>query len=197
MRAALFRSFPFAARARRGTPNRAIACLAFVRLPAFTFRFLSVPLQSSFMSELYKQLRADIIAAVKARDTDKALVLRTTDGAIQRAIIDQNVELDDKLVIAVLRKAVKDLESAKEQFARGGRDDLVSQNEREIAWLEGYLPAQMELEAIEGLIKTAIAETGAENIKDMGKVMGMLKKHPEASLIDFGAASKLIREKLG
>lgn len=149
------------------------------------------------MSELYAKLRADIITAVKARESDHALALRTLDGGIQRVAIDKNTEIDDDLVITIIRKAVKDLEGAKEQFAKGGREDLVAQNDTEIAWLGVYLPAQMDEALVAALVKSAVAESGASSMKEMGQVMGILKKHPEAGLIDFGLVSKLVRAELG
>lgn len=146
---------------------------------------------------LYAQLRSDIVIAVKARDADKALVLRTIDGAIQRVAIDQNIEITDELVVTTLRKAVKDLQGAIEQFSKGGRQDLVDKNTVEIALLEVYLPKQMDATALDALVSSAIVDSGATSMKEMGKVMGLLKSHPEAPLIDFGAASKIIRAKLG
>ncbi|MFP4540637.1 MAG: GatB/YqeY domain-containing protein [Opitutales bacterium] len=148
------------------------------------------------MSELYKTLRADIIRAVKARENEKALALRTIDGSIQRVAIDENKEITDESVIATVRKAVKDLENAKEQFAQGGRQDLVMKNEAEVAWLSRYLPAQMDAAALERLVEQAISDTGATTRRDMGKVMGVLKKNRDAATIDFGEASKLIQAKL-
>lgn len=148
------------------------------------------------MSELYTQLRADILASAKARESDKLTALRTLDGAIQRVAIDENREIDDALVLSSLRKAVKDLKGASEMFAKGGRQDLVDKNALEISWLEAYLPRQIDGAQLEGIVDAAIAETGAETKRDMGKVMGMLKKRSDAAQIDFGAASKLIQSRL-
>lgn len=148
------------------------------------------------MSSLYTQLRADIIASMKARDSEKATGLRTADAAIQRAAMDTNVEIDDALVVATLRKAVKNMTDANTEFTKAGRQDLVETNNKEIAWLEVYLPAQITGDKLAELVNGAIAETGAESKREMGKVMGVLKRHPDAGLIDFGAASKLIQSKL-
>ncbi len=148
------------------------------------------------MATIYEKLRADIITAMKARDAGKALILRTTDAAIQRAAMDASKPIDDALVITVLRKAVKNLTDAKAEFAKGGRADLVAANEAEIKLLEQYLPAGLEPAKLEALIAEAIAATGATSKKEMGKVIGALKQRPEAPLIDFGAVSKLIQAKL-
>ena len=133
---------------------------------------------------------------MKARESDKATGLRTADAAIQRASMDTNAEIDDAMVISTLRKAVKNMVDANAEFSKAGRADLVANNEREIGWLEGYLPAQITGERLEGLVAEAVAATGATTRKEMGKVMGVLKSHPDAGLIDFGAASKLIQAKL-
>lgn len=148
------------------------------------------------MSELYAQLRADIIAAMKARESDKATALRTMDGAIQRVAIDENRKIDDELVLATLRKAVKDLKGASEQFAQGGRQDLVAKNAAEIALLEKYLPQAIEGAALEAIVDDAIAQSGAATKRDMGKVMGVLKQRPDADRINFGEVSKLVQGKL-
>lgn len=148
------------------------------------------------MATIYDQLRADIIVAMKARDSVTATSLRTADAAIQRAAMDQNKPVDDALAVATLRKAVKNLADAKEEFAKGGRADLVAANDVEIALLEKYLPKGLDAAKLEALVAAAIAETGAQNKKEMGKVIGALKKHPEAGLIDFGVVSKLVQAKL-
>jgi uncharacterized protein len=148
------------------------------------------------MSSIYEKLRADIIVAMKARDAMATTALRTADAGIKRAAMDANKEIDDALVIATLRKAVKNLADAKTEFAQGGRADLVAANEAEIRLLEKYLPAGLEPARIEALITEAIQETGALTKKDMGKVIAALKKRPEAGLIDFGAVSKSVQAKL-
>ncbi len=148
------------------------------------------------MPTLYENLRADIVAAMKARDNATVTVLRTADAAIKRAEMDQNKPIDDALVIATLRKAVKNLTDAKAEFEKGGRADLVAANEAEIRILEKYLPQGLDAARLEALIAGAIKETGAQSKKEMGRVIGALKKHPEAALIDFSAASRLISAKL-
>ena len=148
------------------------------------------------MPTIYEKLRADIVTAVKARDTGTATILRTSDAAIQRAAMDQNKPIDDAMVLTTLRKAVKNLTDAKEEFAKGGRADLVAANEAEIRLIQQYLPAGLDAARLEALVAEAIASTGAVSKKEMGKVIGALKQRPEAGLIDFGAVSKLIQAKL-
>ena len=148
------------------------------------------------MASIYETLRADIITAMKARDSVTTTALRTADAAIKRAAMDTNKEIDDTLTIATLRKAVKNLIDARTEFEKGNRPDLVAANTTEIAVLEKYLPKGLDAATLDGLIAAAIASTGAQSKKEMGKVIGALKQHPQASLIDFGAVSKLVQAKL-
>lgn len=148
------------------------------------------------MSSTYETLRADIITSMKARDSATTLALRTADAAIKRAAMDANKEIDEALVTTTMRKAVKNLTDAKAEFEKGGRADLVAANEAEIRILEKYLPKGLEPAQLEALINEAIASTGAQSKKEMGKVIGALKQRPEAGLIDFGAVSKLVQAKL-
>ncbi len=148
------------------------------------------------MSPVYESLRADIVTAMKARDAATTTALRTADAAVKRAAMDGNKEIDDALVVATLRKAVKNLADARLEFEKGGRADLVAANDAEIRVLGKYLPKGIDGARLEALIDAAIAETGAQSKKEMGKVIGALKKHPDAGLIDFGAASKLVQARL-
>ena len=148
------------------------------------------------MPSTYESLRADIITAMKARDTATATALRTMDAAIQRAAMDASKPIDEALVLATFRKAVKNLTDARTEFEKGGRADLVTANTTEIAILAKYLPAGLDAAKLEALVTEVIAATGATTKKDMGKVIGALKQRPEAGLIDFGAVSKLVQSKL-
>ena len=148
------------------------------------------------MPSTYETLRADIIIAMKARDTATATALRTMDAAIQRAAMDVSKPIEEALVIATFRKAVKNLTDARTEFEKGGRADLVAANTAEIAILAKYLPAGLDAAKLEALVVEVIAATGATTKKEMGKVIGALKQRPEAGLIDFGAASKLVQAKL-
>lgn len=150
----------------------------------------------SCMSTIYETIRADIVVAMKARNSAVTLSLRTADAAIQRASLDLTKPIDDALVVATLRKAVKNLADAKVEFEKGGRTDLSAANDIEIKLLEKYLPQGLDAAKLEALIIEVIAETGAQSKKEMGKVIGALKKRPEAALIDFGAASKIVQAKL-
>ncbi len=148
------------------------------------------------MPTIYETLRADIIVAMKAKDSARATMLRTADAAIQRSAMDQNKPIDDALATTTVRKAVKNLQDANLEFAKGGRTDLVETNRAEIAVLEKYLPAGLDAAKLDALVLSAITATGATSKKDMGKVIAALKQLPEAGIIDFGAVSKLVQARL-
>jgi hypothetical protein len=148
------------------------------------------------MASTYETLRADIIVSMKARDSATTTALRTADAAVKRAAMDANREIDEALTIATIRKAVKNLTDANLEFTKGGRADLVAANEVEIGILSKYLPKALDAAIVDGLITAAIASTGAQSKKEMGKVIAALKLHPDASLIDFGVVSKLVQAKL-
>jgi uncharacterized protein YqeY len=148
------------------------------------------------MSTLYSSLRADIITAVKARDSVTSTALRTADAGVQRASMDTGAEIDDALVLAIMRKAVKNMVDANKEFSKAGREDLVDTNKIEIAILEKYLPAQIAGDQLAAIVDEAVAQSGAESKREMGKVMGILKSRKDAELIDFGAVSRLLQTKL-
>src|SRR5688572_3134920 len=114
------------------------------------------------MPTIYETLRADIITAVKARDSALATILRTNDGAIQRASMDLNKPIDDELVTSTLRKAVKNLSAANSEFEKGDRTDLIDANLKEIAIIEKYLPKGLDAAQLDALVVEAIASTGAQ-----------------------------------
>lgn len=148
------------------------------------------------MSATYERLRADIITSMKARDTATTTALRTADAAIKRASMDANKEIDEALVVATFRKSIKNLADARAEFEKGGRADLVAANDLEIRLLEKYLPAGLDAARVEAMVAEAIRDTGAATKKDMGKVIAALKRHADASLLDFGAVSKLVQTRL-
>lgn len=148
------------------------------------------------MASIYETLREDIKTAMKARDMDAVTALRSVDSAIKKIAIDDDREIDDDLVISVLRKSIKSLKGANEQFAQGGRADLVEANNKEIALLDKYLPQQIEGDALEAIVNEAIEQSRAQSKKEMGQVMGILKHRPDAALINFGEVSQLIQGKL-
>ena len=145
---------------------------------------------------LKARITEDMKSAMKAGDKDRLKVVRLILAAIKQVEIDTRSELDDAGVLGVLDKMVKQRRDSVEQFRKGGRDDLASIELAEIAVLETYLPEQMSDAELDALIDAAIAATGAESIRDMGKVMGQIKTKA-AGRADMGAVGAKVKARLG
>jgi uncharacterized protein YqeY len=117
-------------------------------------------------------------------------------AAIKQREVDERITLDDAQVTSVLEKMIKQRRESVLAFEKGGRADLVAKENGEIAVLQPYLPAQLSDAELDALIAEAIASTGAASIKDMGKVMGVVKAKA-AGKADMGAVGARIKAKLG
>ena len=144
---------------------------------------------------LKDQISEDIKAAMRAKEKQRLGTLRLLHAAIQRKEVDERITLDDAQVVAVVQKIIKQSKEALGLFEKGGRDDLVAKEKADIAVWQVYLPQQMSAGEIEKLVVDAISETGASSIKEMGKVMGLLKPKL-AGQADMGQVSALIKSKL-
>ncbi len=138
----------------------------------------------------------DMKSAMKAGDKDRLKAVRLILAAIKQIEVDTRTELDDTAVLSVLDKMVKQRRDSVEQFQRGGRDDLVNIELAEIAVIETYLPEQLSNEELDALIDEVISATGAESIRDMGKVMGQIKSKA-AGRADMGAVGAKVKARLG
>ncbi len=134
-------------------------------------------------------------AAMKSGDKRRLGIIRLIRAAIKQREVDERIELDDTQVLLVLDKMVKQRRDSVEQFEKAGRTELADQEKFEIGIIQEYLPAQLSEDEISALITEAIAATGAESMKDMGKVMGMLKPKLQGRA-DMGAVSGLIKQNL-
>jgi len=138
----------------------------------------------------------DMKSAMKAGEKDRLKAVRLILAAIKQIEVDTRTELDDAAVLSVLDKMVKQRRDSVEQFQKGGRDDLVNIELAEIAVIETYLPEQMSNEELDTLIGEVISATGAESIRDMGKVMGQIKSKA-AGRADMGAVGAKVKARLG
>ena len=102
-------------------------------------------------------------------------------AAIKQREVDERIQLDDTQVLAVLEKMIKQRRESITQFEAGGRADLVAKETAELAVLQAYLPAQLRRAEVDALIAEAIAATGATTMKDMGKVMALVKPQARAA----------------
>jgi uncharacterized protein YqeY len=145
---------------------------------------------------LKAQISDDMKSAMKAGDKDRLKVVRLILAAIKQVEIDQRSELDDAAVLTVLDKMVKQRRDSVSQFTDGGRQDLADIEIAEIGVLEAYLPEQLAESELDEIIEQAIRESGAESIRDMGKVMGQIKARA-AGQADMGAVGAKVKERLG
>jgi uncharacterized protein len=145
---------------------------------------------------LRERLTEDMKSAMRAGEKERLATIRLALAAIKQREVDERVTLDDGQVLAVLEKMIKQRREAITLFQSGGRADLVAKENAEIAVLQGYLAAQLSDAEIDALIARAIAATGAASLKDMGKVMAVVKPQAQGRA-DMGAISARIRLKLG
>jgi uncharacterized protein YqeY len=138
---------------------------------------------------LRQKIDADIKDALKSGAKDKVSALRMVSAALKNKEIDKRRPLTDEEVIETVRALIKQRKDSIEQFAKGGRQDLVDKETAEVALLEVYLPKQLGREEVEALVRDAVAQTGAQGPRDMGKVMKAL-----VPMIGGRADNKLVSE---
>jgi uncharacterized protein YqeY len=138
------------------------------------------------------RIAADMKQAMRDKDNARKEALRMLRAAIQRREVDDRTELDDAQVLAVVEKLVKQGRDSISQFEQGGREDLADKERQDVAVLTEYLPEQLSDDEIEAEISKAIESTGASSMKDMGKVMGVLKPALQGRA-DMGAVSAKIK----
>ena len=148
------------------------------------------------MSELKQRISDDVKTAMRSKEKDQLLVLRLILAAVKQIEVDQRIELDDQQIIGVLDKLAKQHRDSIEQYDKADRKDLADKERYELAIVKGYLPAALSEEEITQLIADTIAETGASGIKDMGKVMAILKSSAQGRA-DMGKLSGQVKAKLG
>jgi hypothetical protein len=141
------------------------------------------------------KILSDMKDAMKAKDKSRVMAIRLLRASIQRREIDERTDLDDAGVLSVIQKMIKQGKDSIEQFEKGNRQDLVNKENVTLLVLEDYLPKQLTDVEIESLLDDAFNETGAETIKEMGKVMGWLKPKLQGKA-DMGSVSAKIKQRL-
>ena len=144
---------------------------------------------------LKERITEDMKTAMRAGEKDRLATIRLALAALKQREVDERIVLDDTQVLAVIEKMIKQRKEAIVQFEAGGRADLVAKESAEMALLQTYLPAQLSDAELDALIAEAIASTGAASIKDMGKVMGVVKAKAQGKA-DMTAVSARIKQKL-
>jgi uncharacterized protein len=145
---------------------------------------------------LKDRIQEDMKAAMRARDAARLSAVRLLLAALKQKEVDERVELADADVLAVIEKMVKQRRESIAQYEKAARQDLAEQEKFEIGVLAAYLPQQMGEAEIAQAVAAAIAEAGAGGVKDMGKVMALLKPRL-AGRADMGTVSALVKAKLG
>ena len=147
------------------------------------------------MSQLKLLITNDMKLAMKAKDKAALKAIRMILGAIKQREIDERIELNDGQALSVIQKMVKQRKDSISQFSDAGRIDLVDIEEAELLIINNYMPKQLSKEEVESEVNKAISETGAASMKDMGKLMGVLKSKLDGKA-DMGVVSQLIKSKL-
>jgi uncharacterized protein YqeY len=145
---------------------------------------------------LSETIQKDIVTAMKARDEMKLGVLRMVKAAFQLKEVDKMRKLDEQESIQLLQTLVKQRKESIDQFGKGGRQDLVDKEQKELLLLEAYLPAGASQAEMDAAITKAIGETGANSVKQMGAVVKAAKNALEGKTVDGKALSDLVRERL-
>jgi hypothetical protein len=147
------------------------------------------------MSELKKRITGDMKSAMKAKDRQALKAVRMILEAIKKKEIDERIEIDDAQVMTVIQKMVKQRKDSISQFSDAGRTDLVEIEEAELEIINNYMPEQLSDEEVESVVDRAINDSGANSMKDMGKLMGMLKPRLQGKA-DMSIVSQLIKSRL-
>ena len=145
---------------------------------------------------LRETIDADVKVALKAGAKDKLSTLRMLNAALKNKQIDKRRPLTEEEVMESVRSLIKQRKDSIEQFAKGGRQDLVDKETAEVVVLEAYLPAQMSRDELEVLVRDAVAQTGAQGARDMGKVMKALVP-TVGGRADGKLVSELVKHALG
>ena len=145
---------------------------------------------------LKERITDDMKAAMRSGDKSRLGIIRMITSAIKQREVDERISLDDSQVLSVLEKMIKQRKESVVQFQAGNRQDLVDKEAAEISLLQGYLPSQLSDADLDALITDAIAASGASSIKDMGKVMAIIKGKAQGRA-DMGQVGSKIKAKLG
>ena len=146
-------------------------------------------------STLKPELTTDMKSSMKSGDKKRLGVVRLMLAAIKQIEVDERIELDDTRILAVLDKMAKQRRESISHYSGAGRDDLVAVEQAEIEIIQEYLPEALSEAEINDLVEQSIAATGAATIKDMGKLMGVLKPQLQGRA-DMGKVSQLIKSRL-
>ncbi|MBK5969943.1 MULTISPECIES: GatB/YqeY domain-containing protein [Thiorhodovibrio] len=144
---------------------------------------------------LKQRLQDDMKAALKGGDKERLGTIRLINAAIKQREVDERIELDDTAVLAVLEKMIKQRRDSHAQYQDAGREDLAEKEAAEILVCQAYMPEPLSDAEIDACIDAALAETGASSMRDMGKVMGIIKPQVQGRA-DIGQISARVKQRL-
>lgn len=144
---------------------------------------------------LKSRIKDDMKVAMRAKDKERLIVIRTILAAIKQIEVDERVELDNERIVVVLDKMLKQRRESIKQFNEAGRTDLSDIEEAEVLVIQSFLPKALSEDEIKELVEQAITAAAAESVKDMGKVMGILKPQM-LGRADMSVVGKLIKARL-
>jgi hypothetical protein len=144
---------------------------------------------------LRTRITDDMKSAMRAKDAARLGTIRLLLAAVKQKEVDDRADLDDAAITSIVEKLIKQRKDSISQFEIAGRDDLVAAEQAELAILQTYLPEQLSDTEVEAAVTSAIAESGAASVKDMGKVMALLKARL-AGRADMARVSALIKARL-
>lgn len=147
------------------------------------------------MSDIVATIKADMKAAMKAREKERLATIRLIQSEFKRIEVDERVDIDDARALSILDKMVKQRRDSANQYREAGRDELAAQEDAEIAVIQGYLPAQLDAAEIEAAIEAALASIDATGMAAMGPLMAALKPQMQGRA-DMGEVSRLVKAKL-
>ncbi|MDM4770447.1 GatB/YqeY domain-containing protein [Solimonas sp. SE-A11] len=148
------------------------------------------------MSDLKTRIGEDVKTAMRAGDKARLMLLRMLTAELKQREVVESIELTDTVVLSAIEKMLKQRRDSESQFRAGNRPELADKEAEEIRVLTEYLPQQLTAEELDALLAQAVAETGAQGGKDMGKVIGWLKPKVQGRT-DMGKLSGLVKAKLG
>lgn len=145
---------------------------------------------------LKERISEDMKTAMKSRETDRLAAIRLILAALKQKEVDERIELSDTDVVTIIEKMLKQRRDSISQFESAGRNDLADKEKFEVSILQAYMPQPLTDEEVATIVASAVTESGASSVKDMGKVMGLVKSKV-AGRADMGKVSALIKTKLG
>jgi uncharacterized protein YqeY len=144
---------------------------------------------------LKERITEDMKNAMRAKDAERLGTIRMLLAAMKQKEVDERVELDDAMVVAIVDKLIKQRKDAAQQYEAGARQDLADKEKSEIVVLEAYLPQRLTADEVAAAVKAIVAELGASGPGDMGKVMGAVKAQL-AGKADMGQVSAAVKAAL-